>query len=92
MRSLTDTKRWPYPFDIPRSDLQQITELDIHDPNIRFDTSFTDHIFGKAHSNCGVGNIKAFLYLIPTLFVPRLKYNRTKKPLTALRKAASLML
>ena len=61
-------------------------------PTSTFESCFTDPISGKSHGYRGVDNIKALLYLIPTRFVPRLKYSRAKKPVLALCKAAASLI
>ncbi|CEP09925.1 hypothetical protein, partial, partial [Parasitella parasitica] len=95
-RDLSNANDWPFPFYISSTYLQEIAELvEISRstiPTSHFESVFTDPISGKAHGYRGVDNIEALLYLIPTLFVPRLQHERSKKPILALCKAASLML
>lgn len=95
-RKLSNSSQWPYPFDISSEDLKEITFLVEMSkstiPTSTFELSFTGPISGKPHGYRGVDNIEALLNLIPTLFVPRLKYSTAKKPVLALCKAASLIL
>jgi hypothetical protein len=95
-RKLSNSRQWPYPFDISSEDLKEITFLVETPrstiPTFTFELSVTDPISGKSHGYRGVDNIEALLYLIPTLFAPRLKYSRAKKPVLALCMAASLIL
>lgn len=95
-RQLSNSNQWPYPFYVSSEHLKEISSLVEKSrstiPTSTFESSFTDPISGKSHGYRGVDNIEALLYLIPTLFVPRLRYSRAKKPVLALCKAASLIL
>lgn len=93
---LNDPKDWPYPFSISAANLNEITELVEKSrstvPTTSFESTWSDPISGKSHGYRGVEWIEALLFMVPTLFVPRLRYKRASKPILALCKAASLML
>jgi hypothetical protein len=94
LKGFTSDKQWPYTFEIPKESLVIIGRL-VEASRITVPTTFASKWENPIINSGGkraVDWIDILLYMVPTLFVPALKQERSKKPLLALTKAAALSL
>ncbi|CEP14845.1 hypothetical protein [Parasitella parasitica] len=84
-----------YPFLIPSSYIQEISQL-VEQSKLTlptsFESTFCDPITGKSNGFRGIEWIETILHIIPNLFVPRLKHEKTKQPVLSLCKAITLIM
>jgi hypothetical protein len=90
----TSEKQWPYTFNIPKESLMTIGKL-IEASRVTVPTTFAskwENPIIKSGGKRAVDWVDILLYMVPTMFVPALNQERSKKPLLALTKAAALSL
>lgn len=90
-KQLKNETDWPYTFDIPEHKLVEIGSL-IEGSRATIPSVFSskwENLIKQSGGNRGVDWIDFLLYMVPTLFVPALTHEATKKPLLLLSKACA---